>query len=166
MSILKLGEIIRRRREELGVSQEDLAYGICSVPTLSRVENGERMPTQSHLEAILQRRGDFALLLHRLSGCPAPGALKDTVLKDVPSSSYYHDAVVWAVNKGIINGTEISTVGSTKYITFSPKIASGTATLLLCCIAMRICGILIWIPYPAASNSQIRQKSPLMLRPL
>lgn len=63
MSILKLGEIIRRRREELGVSQEDLAYGICSVPTLSRVENGERMPTQSHLEAILQRLGYSDLMV-------------------------------------------------------------------------------------------------------
>ncbi len=63
MPILKLGEIIRRRREELGVSQEDLAYGICSVPTLSRVENGERMPTQSHLEAILQRLGYSDLMV-------------------------------------------------------------------------------------------------------
>lgn len=42
---------------ELGLSQEDLADGICAVTTLSRIENGERMPTQNHLEILLQRIG-------------------------------------------------------------------------------------------------------------
>lgn len=67
MSILKLGEIIRRRREELGVSQEDLAYGICSVPTLSKVENG------------CPRRAEAAMVFTRLSlalkKIPAQGIL-------------------------------------------------------------------------------------------
>lgn len=41
----------------MGISQEDLADGVCSVPTLSRIENGERIPTQNHLELLLQRLG-------------------------------------------------------------------------------------------------------------
>lgn len=57
MSIFKFGPIIRKRREELGYTQEDLADGICSVTTLSRIENGERIPTQNHLEMLLQRIG-------------------------------------------------------------------------------------------------------------
>lgn len=57
MPIYQFGAIIRCRREELGYTQEDLADGICSVPTLSRIENGERMPTREHFEMLLQRLG-------------------------------------------------------------------------------------------------------------
>lgn len=63
MAIFKLGFIIRKRREELGLSQEDLADGICAVPTLSRIENGERLPTKNHLEMLLQRLGYSDALL-------------------------------------------------------------------------------------------------------
>ena len=57
MAVFQLGPIIRNRRTELGLSQEDLADGICSVPTLSRIENGERMPTKNHFEMLMQRLG-------------------------------------------------------------------------------------------------------------
>lgn len=57
MPIFQFGLIIRRRREELGYTQEDLADGICSVPTLSRIENGERMPTRERFEMLVQRLG-------------------------------------------------------------------------------------------------------------
>ncbi len=57
MAISQIGAVIRRRRLELGLSQEDLADGVCSVTTLSRIENGERMPTHSHVEILLQRLG-------------------------------------------------------------------------------------------------------------
>ncbi|MGN0517368.1 MAG: helix-turn-helix domain-containing protein [Acutalibacteraceae bacterium] len=57
MAVLQFGYIIQKRREELGLSQEDLADGICSVPTLSRLENGTRMPTQDNFEMLLQRLG-------------------------------------------------------------------------------------------------------------
>lgn len=63
MSVFQLGSIIRNRREELGFSQEDLADGICSVPTLSRIENGERMPTKNHFEMLMQRLGYSAMSL-------------------------------------------------------------------------------------------------------
>lgn len=41
----------------MGYTQEELADGICSVPTLSRIENGERMPKKEHFEMLLQRLG-------------------------------------------------------------------------------------------------------------
>ena len=63
MSVFQLGPVIRNRREELGFSQEDLADGICSVPTLSRIENGERMPTKNHYEMLMQRLGYSAMSL-------------------------------------------------------------------------------------------------------
>ena len=63
MAVSQLGPIIRSRRMELGLSQEDLADGICSVPTLSRIENGERMPTKNHFEMLMQRLGYSAMSL-------------------------------------------------------------------------------------------------------
>lgn len=57
MSTYEIGRIIRARRETLGMSQEDLADGICAVTTLSRIENGERMPSRNHVEALMQRLG-------------------------------------------------------------------------------------------------------------
>ncbi|MBP3729639.1 MAG: helix-turn-helix transcriptional regulator [Lachnospiraceae bacterium] len=38
MPISKVGYLIKRRREELGYTQEELADGICAVTTLSRIE--------------------------------------------------------------------------------------------------------------------------------
>ncbi len=63
MSILKIGNLIQARRQELGISQEDLADGICAVPTLSRIENGERMPTKNHFEALMERLGYSSIML-------------------------------------------------------------------------------------------------------
>ncbi len=63
MAIIQYGPIIRNRRVELGLSQEELADGICSVPTLSRIENGERMPTKNHFEMLMQRLGYSAMSL-------------------------------------------------------------------------------------------------------
>ena len=61
MSYYPLGYIIKNRREELQLSQEDLAEGICSVSTLSRIENGERMPSKNHYEMLMQRLGYSAI---------------------------------------------------------------------------------------------------------
>lgn len=57
MAIFQYGEWIKTKREELGLSQEELADGICSVPTLSRIENGRRAPSAEHFQRILERLG-------------------------------------------------------------------------------------------------------------
>lgn len=57
MQNLYVGEVIRRRRRELNLSQEALCYGICEVSTLSRIENGKSTPSRSKINALLQRLG-------------------------------------------------------------------------------------------------------------
>ena len=39
LPLYNIGNLIKHRREELGLSQNELSEGICSVPTLSRIEN-------------------------------------------------------------------------------------------------------------------------------
>ncbi|MDF2540644.1 MAG: transcriptional regulator [Herbinix sp.] len=57
MSVYKIGDIMRRTREELGITQESLCYGICAVSTLSKIENGAQMPSRNTFEALMQRMG-------------------------------------------------------------------------------------------------------------
>ncbi len=52
-----LGEIIRQRRQELHITQEQLCEGICEQPTISRFENGTQTPARHRIKAILQRLG-------------------------------------------------------------------------------------------------------------
>ncbi|MBQ9534678.1 MAG: helix-turn-helix transcriptional regulator [Clostridia bacterium] len=63
MPVYKLGLLIRARREMLGYTQEELAEGICSLPTMSRIENGERLPTKENAELLLQRLGYSDMLV-------------------------------------------------------------------------------------------------------
>ncbi|MDO4266043.1 MAG: helix-turn-helix transcriptional regulator [Eubacteriales bacterium] len=55
MELNHIGELIRHRRLELGLTQEVLCEGICEPPTLSRIESGKRGPSANRLQAILQR---------------------------------------------------------------------------------------------------------------
>lgn len=52
-----LGEVIRQRRLELGLTQEELCEGICEPMTISRFENGKQTPSRNRIKAILQRLG-------------------------------------------------------------------------------------------------------------
>ena len=55
MKEVYIGSIIRKRRQELGLTQEQLCRGICETVTLSRIENGKQTPSRSKLNALLQR---------------------------------------------------------------------------------------------------------------
>ncbi len=57
MRDMKIGDIIRERRKNLNLTQEQLCEGICEPLTLSRIENGKAVPTYSHLRALLSRLG-------------------------------------------------------------------------------------------------------------
>lgn len=50
-----IGEAICRRRQELGISQEKLAEGLCEAATISRLENGRQTPSRDLVNALLQR---------------------------------------------------------------------------------------------------------------
>ena len=58
MANYKAGDVIRMTRKSIGMSQETLCDGICSVETLSRIENGkhrEKKETYEHLMARMER---------------------------------------------------------------------------------------------------------------
>lgn len=52
-----LGETIRSLRKQAGLSQEELADGICSAVSISRIENGLQMPSRFVLEELLSKLG-------------------------------------------------------------------------------------------------------------
>lgn len=55
MNEFKIGTYIRKRREELKLSQEELALGICATSTLSRIENNQQDPSRSLTRQLLGR---------------------------------------------------------------------------------------------------------------
>lgn len=57
MDIKEIGRMVYTLRTEQGMSQEELVRGICSIPTLSRLESGERRPDILVFNAILERLG-------------------------------------------------------------------------------------------------------------
>ncbi len=52
-----MGEMIRSLRKRAHMTQEELAEGICSPISVSRIENGTQMPSNTVLEALLSRLG-------------------------------------------------------------------------------------------------------------
>ncbi len=57
MNEVFLGDYIRQKRIELGLSQQELCEGICDHGTLSRLENGRQTPSRNRIAALLQRLG-------------------------------------------------------------------------------------------------------------
>lgn len=57
MRELPLGEFIRQRRRDLGMTQGELCEGICDIVTISRIENGKQTPTRRRMTALLERLG-------------------------------------------------------------------------------------------------------------
>lgn len=55
MQEIFLGEVIKRRRLELGLTQEQLCEGICEPITISRLENGKQTPSRNRINALLER---------------------------------------------------------------------------------------------------------------
>lgn len=50
-----LGDYIKQKRLDLGLTQEQLCDGICEPMTLSRLENGKQTPGRNRINALLQR---------------------------------------------------------------------------------------------------------------
>ena len=57
MALYNVGKTIREARIRAGVSQEELCFGICSTPTLSKIEGCKQNPNKKTMEALLQRLG-------------------------------------------------------------------------------------------------------------
>lgn len=58
MSFFSYGETIRNARKYYGMTQEELAYGICAVSSLSKIENGLQVPHYSTFEALMHKMGE------------------------------------------------------------------------------------------------------------
>jgi len=57
MNEFKMGTYIKKRREELKISQEELCEGLCAVSSLSRIENNQQDPSRRLTESLLERLG-------------------------------------------------------------------------------------------------------------
>ncbi len=57
MGVYQIGEVIKRTRESLSITQEELSSGICSVRTLSRIETGKNTPNRTTFEALMEKMG-------------------------------------------------------------------------------------------------------------
>lgn len=57
MKAFHVGQMIKNRRIQLGLTQEELCEGICEPATLSRIESGRNDPSRSRLTVLLQRLG-------------------------------------------------------------------------------------------------------------
>lgn len=57
MARYMIGDYIYELRKQRGLTQEELAEGICTTGTLSRIENGSRTPSSGTYEALMQRLG-------------------------------------------------------------------------------------------------------------
>lgn len=54
-NVHSLGQVIAERRRLLGISQEELSFGICNTSTLSRIENKGSAPHKEIRQSLLQR---------------------------------------------------------------------------------------------------------------
>lgn len=57
MGIINTNELLRFTRVNKKLTQEEVAFGICSVGTLSRYENGDLMPSKCKFDALMNRMG-------------------------------------------------------------------------------------------------------------
>lgn len=83
-------KIIRETRIGKGITQEELSFGICSVSTLSKIENGTRTPYLRTLEALMQRLGEPAA--HQFFLASAQGVKGKRVLREIHQSIRIKDA--------------------------------------------------------------------------
>lgn len=85
MNEFKIGTYIKKRREELKISQEELCEGLCAVSSLSRIENNQQDPSRNLTKNLLERLGlplDRFLALWDQKGISA-GALMREIRDDI-----------------------------------------------------------------------------------
>lgn len=58
MKEIVVGEMLRKCRIQKGITQKELCEGICSVSSLSRIENGEQHPTRSVFNMLVSKMGE------------------------------------------------------------------------------------------------------------
>ena len=72
MNVYFLGEHIKKQREKLGLTQEQVCAGICEQVTLSRLENGRQTPSRTPAD---ESRASVASMIARISSNVRPISL-------------------------------------------------------------------------------------------
>ncbi|MCR4610264.1 MAG: helix-turn-helix domain-containing protein [Lachnospiraceae bacterium] len=62
MKKAKIGEVVKQCRLSNGFTQEELCSGICSISTLSRIENGQQYPSRSVFTLLFEKMGEEEIL--------------------------------------------------------------------------------------------------------
>ena len=68
MKQVMIGDVVRQCRVGKGITQEQLSTGICSVSTLSRIENGQQYPTRSIFTLLVERMGEEGIMYDEFLG--------------------------------------------------------------------------------------------------
>ncbi len=66
MAVYNIGQYIKLKREQLGITQAALCEGLCTQATLSRIETGEQIPQGDTMLSLLQRLGESYLSIDSL----------------------------------------------------------------------------------------------------
>lgn len=62
-----IGQVIKRTRESLGLTQQELCEGICGLETISRIETGKQIPNRANFQALMERMGNAERSIFLLS---------------------------------------------------------------------------------------------------
>lgn len=62
MNNIMIGDVVRHIRENKGITQAKLCDGICSISTLSRIENGRQHPTRGLITLLAERMGEEGII--------------------------------------------------------------------------------------------------------
>lgn len=57
-----IGNVVRKCRIGKGITQERLCEGVCSISTLSRIENGEQYPSRKVFTLLVEKMGEEGIL--------------------------------------------------------------------------------------------------------
>lgn len=84
MAFIEIGRIIRERRIQAGLSQEDICEKGIDSAVISRLERGERLPRKDRLDRIMERLGLNIRLIysHCVSKSEAKDYEKQSMLRD------------------------------------------------------------------------------------
>lgn len=89
---INVSDIIQKTRLELKITQAQLCKGICSVSMLSKIENGERYPTEILFSTLMERMGKSGKLYNIIG-----------INSEVKISKYRNDILKYLINEDIFN---------------------------------------------------------------
>ena len=107
---MELGELVKRARKEMGLTQKDLAAGICTQALISRIEKGDIIPKKSISDQLGKRlelaETDLSQVTHKAKYNEEISQLKITIRKYLEKRDYETIELLLKHNEFIIKKTE------------------------------------------------------------